>query len=144
MTITNENYKELLNSEVEFGHTDNLVFTIGDKNLTYYFASRFLANHNGWNDEIFKVLGLDKIEFCTKSYGYQPRSGDFPECCKDCRKCLRQVAYDLFEECEKYSLSCKSLKMTDISSLQVPIFDSFEEVNHSKSLDEFDDLDLMF
>jgi hypothetical protein len=83
---------------------------IGD--IKYMVNIRFLGLHENTteleNDKIFRVLNLNKREFCNKSYGYpvgihisDPRYTYFPECKEGDYEALGRVIYNLKLECLK-------------------------------------------
>jgi len=52
-------------------------FTLDDVIYVYQLESTYY-NRAGANDAIFEWLGVNKYDFCSKAYGYEARSGDWP------------------------------------------------------------------
>ncbi|HUS50609.1 MAG TPA: hypothetical protein VMZ91_10620 [Candidatus Paceibacterota bacterium] len=69
--------KEL--NERKYLEIDDIVkFTIKENTITYTVRSAFLKIFNGKNnDEIFRILDLDKDKLAERIYGYK-RSVDYP------------------------------------------------------------------
>ena len=68
---------------------DVVIFHVKDKqgefvDLKYEVKSDYLTNISEgmpvehYNDEIFKILGLNPFDFCYKHYGYRYKGGDWP------------------------------------------------------------------
>jgi len=59
---------------------DKVTFNVGKDSVEYEITDIYLNNVSyGNNDKIFKLLGIDKEEFCSKAYGYSHMGGNFPE-----------------------------------------------------------------
>jgi hypothetical protein len=66
--------------------------------LTYNVHSDFLSNDRGQNEQIFKILSLNKVKFCEKYYKYATRSGgSWPESKDRDYKALTRVAIALMK-----------------------------------------------
>lgn len=46
--------------------------------MTYWICSGCMYTTSGSNSKIFRLMGVDKYHFTTKSYGYKAGSGDRP------------------------------------------------------------------
>ena len=57
----------------------------------YIVERTHLACPNNNNGIVFDELGIEKYTFCTKHYGYQAGSGDWPICYKDDYEALTRV-----------------------------------------------------
>ncbi|MCO6500480.1 MAG: hypothetical protein J5I47_08905 [Vicingus serpentipes] len=87
-------------------HFDNVLFAIeGEEPLLYEVVYNHLTNlGDGGNVAIFKLLKVDKYDFCTKAYGYETIDGDWPESeFEDYGALTRAVnaIYDLIEKPKK-------------------------------------------
>ena len=110
-----------------------IVFTIKDKNYIYTVYSNHLCIKGaGYNNQIFKDLGLDKFKFCSDCYGYNPYRGDWPESENGDYAALTRVVEALFPYCDKvtvdgnivYSKSEKSISSSKSESSDIIDFES--------------------
>lgn len=109
-TITNGNYKEILiEQKRELQLNDQVIFTIPKGTLIYIVYDGYLDCRGGReNAAIFNDLGLDKISFSSKHYGYNLDCGDWP-CSEDHDyKALTRLVIALYEEIERQYPSKKS------------------------------------
>ncbi len=73
---------------------DTVIFNVKGEEIRYTVTEEYLnRNDEGKNALIFKTLGLDSFEFCKKTYGYKPESGDWP--------CSKQLDYEALTRCVK-------------------------------------------
>lgn len=120
MLITADNYKEViryrkLHNQSLYGAEDRVLFQVNDDKYEYCCASSYLSSRRGLNDIIFDVLGLDKVEFCTKVYGHKPGSGTFPVCRINSTECMYNIVEALMEECIKMTHPIKKVDLQDLS-----------------------------
>jgi len=59
-------------------YNDTIVFTINDSQYEFRVSDDHLTRGDGSNREIFRVLELDAVDFCSKHYGYKAGSGGWP------------------------------------------------------------------
>lgn len=77
---------------------DRIVFNTDN---VYTVQRRYLRNDLCENDQVFRDLGVDKVSFCEKAYGYKPYnygSSAFPECDIDDMEALLRVTKAIFEK----------------------------------------------
>ena len=130
-TITNSNYKELLIDKGSLiKYHQNITFTYEDIDYLYYTMDDFLVCVNEpLNSAIFTALGLDKMKFCEKHYGYKPMYGDFPIFIDKDYDALTRLVIALFEEIEsltgspKEEISAEKIKPETVK-LNVSLIDS--------------------
>lgn len=80
--------------------------TLGDRIVfnsdnVYIVQRRYLRKDAGSNDEVFRHLGVDKVDFCEKAYGYKPYDygrDTFPETELDDMDALFRVTKAIFEK----------------------------------------------
>ena len=110
-----------------------IIFTIKDKNYIYTVYSNHLCIKGaGYNDQIFKDLGLDKFRFCSDCYGYNSGRGDWPESENGDYAALTRVVEALFPYCDKvivdgkivYFKSEKSISSSKSESSDIIDFES--------------------
>lgn len=84
---------------------DRVIFTVNGDEFEYECIGRFFGYKYGGNDAIFRMLGLNKEEFCKRSYGEFSSKGTWPECRfsneDEHAKKMWQVINDLYIELEK-------------------------------------------
>ena len=118
---------------------DKIIFTIKDKNYIYTVYSQHLCIKGaGYNNQIFKDLGLDKFKFCSDCYGYNSGVGDWPESKDGDYAALTRVVEALFPYCDKVTVNenivySKSEKSNSSSNLESPIID-FESIVKSQTI----------
>lgn len=87
---------------------DTIIFTIKDKNYIYTIYSNHLCIKGaGYNDRIFIDLGLNKYNFCSDCYGYNPGVGDWPESKDKDYAALTRVVEALFPYCDEVTVDEK-------------------------------------
>ena len=59
------------------GHTLKLCDVLTIHNMLHIVCSDSLINLYQDDDQVFKDLGVDKYEFCSKCYGHRSLSGEF-------------------------------------------------------------------
>lgn len=97
--ITIDNYESI--SGVKTG--DKIEFKLpSGKVLKYVVYIRYIGC-GGYNGQIFEELGLDKLAFCDKAYGYRAKDGMCPECENNDYDALLRLIKALFHEIEKQS-----------------------------------------
>ena len=106
MKYTNHNQlkgKELSNS-------NTVIFNVNNNEYRYYVTHAYLLNLDGYNDEIFRELQINKWKFCRRIYGYIPTNFNqsdrstnksFPECRYNDYTALTKITVELFRLCEK-------------------------------------------
>ena len=74
----------------------------------YFYNNDKIQSRIDNNDEIFKILNLNKRDFAKKAYGYDPESISsdpetpfWPECRVDDYEALGRIIYYLKQECQK-------------------------------------------
>lgn len=79
----------------------------------------FLDNiDSGNNAKLFTELDIDKIEFCTKSYGYPPEAdGQWPYAKEHDYKAITRVVRDLYMLIEGVQEEVKEIEEVDRFSL---------------------------
>ena len=119
-----------------------VVFTIKDTDYIYTVCTEYLSIQGSFrNDKIFKDLGLNKINFCSDCYGYNPYDGDWPESRSGDFAALTRLVEALFPYCDKvivdgkivYSKSEKTIFKEPESSIsssnpESPINIDFESI----------------
>ena len=119
-----------------------VIFTIKDTDYIYTVYSQHLCIKGaGYNNQIFKDLGLDKFKFCSDCYGYNPDRGDWPESENGDYAALTRAVEALFPYCDKvivdgnivYSKSEKTIFKEPESSIsssntESPINIDFESI----------------
>lgn len=119
-----------------------VIFTIKDTDYIYTVYTEYLNSQGLFrNDKIFEDLGLNKINFCSDCYGYDPYDGDWPESKFNDFTALTRVVEALFPYCDKvtvdrnivYSKSEKSIPKEPESSIssfnsESPINIDFESI----------------
>ena len=120
---------------------DKIIFTIKDKNYIYTVYSNHLCIKGaGYNDQIFKDLGLDKFRFCSDCYGYNSGRGDWPESENGDYAALTRVVEALFPYCDKvivdgkivYFKSEKSISSSKSESSDIIDFESIVQTKTIK------------
>ena len=83
-----------------------IIFTIKDKNYIYTVYSNHLCikNLEYNNDQIFKDLKLDKYEFFSNCYGYEPGVGSWSESKNGDYFALTKVVVALFPYCDEVTV----------------------------------------
>ena len=82
-----------------------IIFHIKNKIYDYAVTSRFLCSRGPYpNDQIFKDLGLNKINFCSDCYGYDPYDGDWPESKLNDFTALTRAVEALFPYCDEVTV----------------------------------------
>lgn len=129
--------KELKGKKLQQG--DTLVFTLKNVVLNYDVCKSFLNSiritSTTSNDTIFTELGLDKMSFCTKAFGYPAKTGDCPECNSNDFDALTRLAMALFKLCEgkkigkteKVKPITRHIVLKDSCSNNMGMFNSYEE-----------------
>lgn len=89
-------------------HGDMINFyLVGKGNYQYQVRDEYLNTDDDTNALIFNELGMsagEKIEFCRKAYGYEPRhDGQWPECRVDDYEALTRCVNMLYLECNVYN-----------------------------------------
>lgn len=120
MLITADNYKEViryrkLHNQSLYDAEDRVLFQVNDDKYEYRCEPSYLSSRSGLNDIIFDVLGLDKVEFCTKVYGHKPRGGVFPVCVVNQTEGMYNIVEALMEECIRVSHPVKKVNLQDLS-----------------------------
>jgi len=76
MARTYDSYKKLDGSTLQY--KDAVIFTHNGTKYCYEVRDNFMNNDGNDNAIIFDVLYLDKMDFCSKHYGYRSDSGYWP------------------------------------------------------------------
>lgn len=71
------------------------------KNIKYTVQSRYLCASAGNNDQIFKILSIDKNQFTLETYGYENTGGEWPECKSYDYAALTRCVIELYKIIEK-------------------------------------------
>lgn len=121
-TVTIDNYESLLKECIESGEFNplELRFPVDDK--IFYYDLRFytfLASHEDPNDTIFRVLGIDKYEFCDKVYGKRAARTDFPEYHGDDITMMYKIAYAIFDECKSRLIPVKKIVLDSLEEIEL-------------------------
>lgn len=118
--------KEDLNRPIE--KNDIVIFCYKGIFVEYIVRGYFLMREgSGYNDQIFKLLKINPINFTREHYGYNPSIGDWPSCEPGDYEALTRVVKALYEEIEKQETEkpFKSLKETH---------DEYEKTNKEKTV----------
>jgi hypothetical protein len=94
--------KEKMRNVLKYG--DEVTFKlVGKGNYEYIVRDEYLNTDEDTNALIFIKLGMsaqEKIEFCRKAYGYEPRhDGQWPECRVNDYEALTRCVTMLHQEC---------------------------------------------
>ena len=85
---------------------DKIIFSIKDSNYIYTIYSKYLnVKGSFFNDQIFEDLGLNKFNFCSDCYGYNPGVGDWPESKDKDYAALTRVVEALIPYCDKVTVN---------------------------------------
>lgn len=99
MIITN---LEELQAKKTLERSDEVVFNISDTQIKYRVRGRFLDELNEmYNDRIFTFLKLDKMTLAIDCYGYDIRSGGWPNSRTDDFEALTRLVKKLYEIIEE-------------------------------------------
>ena len=93
-----ESYASLVGNTL--AEQDEVVFFY--KGVTYkYRVNHNHLSHNGSNEKIFRVLGLQKYTLATQIYGYTSVDGDWPQSNMYDFEALTKLVLKLFEHTEQ-------------------------------------------
>ena len=82
-----------------------VIFTIKDTDYIYTVDTEYLSIQGLFrNDKIFEDLGLNKINFCSDCYGYDPYDGDWPESKYNDFAALTRAVESLFPYCDEVTV----------------------------------------
>lgn len=85
---------------------DKIILTVKDKYYIYTVYSQHLCiRSSGYNDQIFTDLKLNKFNFCSDCYGYEPGKGDWPESKNGDYTALTRVVEALFPYCDEVTVN---------------------------------------
>ena len=87
---------EWIKGPVKLKYNDTVIFKVNDKQLIYSVNHNHLNSPDG-NDEIFRLLSLDRYSFATAYYGYRNNVGNWPESKKDDMEALSRLVNELFK-----------------------------------------------
>lgn len=89
----------------------------------YEVDRKYLNNSGGCNNEIFDRIGVeDKKKFCATVYGYEPQTGDCPECHSGDYPALTRLAVAIFRKLEGSTETTYSSKPTSFMSNVIDFF----------------------
>lgn len=89
---------------------DRVFFHLNDREYEYSVTSSFLHNCGGDNAEIFTDLGMneqEKMDFCSKAFGYRAKSGCCPCSNVNDYEALSRLIEAIEAECAKHSKTYK-------------------------------------
>lgn len=90
---------------------DYLEFCVKKETLRYRVHSKLLVYENGFDSEIFRILGIkDRFEYAREHYQEAAEFAthqSFPECSAGSYKALTKLAIALFKDCEKLQKKTK-------------------------------------
>ena len=106
----------------EYTYRDIVSFYLRGTTYTYKVNDCFLHSMDSDNNrQLFTDLGMtsqELQEFCTKCYGYEAGSGDWPTCRDNDYDALNRCIDKLFELCEEHNQVVtsekKDLELLDI------------------------------
>ena len=96
---------------------DYVYFELPDFRIVrYHVCSRYLSRP-GDELEVFKILGIDAVEFCSNVVGYPCRDagpGFWPEIKHEDYNELSAIIYAIFQELNKLAVPPKFIKLSTI------------------------------
>lgn len=100
MEYTKDNFKRLTTTNLR--QHDVVIFTVDDNKIKYVVNSDHLAEINGGDGAIFKVLDIEnKHRYCSIYYDYQTSDGAWPVFKNGDFAAATELVYELFMECVK-------------------------------------------